>query len=68
LRSKDDTKAVQILLKFVKEVNQISHFVDEFVAGMGSNDDFMALKNPKTDFIYKIYFLSPENFRNNAQL
>jgi hypothetical protein len=46
-------KPIQILPKFIKDVKVKTHSVDEFISSRSNEEEFMTLKNPKTDFMYK---------------
>jgi hypothetical protein len=53
LASKNDSKPVQILPKFVKDFKHKSNSSNKFIASLGNTDDFTNLKNPKTELNYK---------------
>jgi hypothetical protein len=53
LHSPEDSKPIQVLPKFIKGVKAKSHSIEELASSMTDRDSFLALTNPKTDFIYK---------------
>jgi hypothetical protein len=53
LASEPNAKPIKILPKFIKDVKVKTHSVDEFIDTLSSEEEFMSLKNPKTDFTYK---------------
>jgi hypothetical protein len=53
LASEPNAKPIEILPKFIKDVKVKTHSVDEFIDTLSSEEEFMSLKKPKTDFTYK---------------
>jgi hypothetical protein len=53
LHSDDESKPVQILPKYIKDIKHKSHSPDEFALGMSDSDAFRSLRSPKQDFNYK---------------
>jgi len=48
-----DSKMIQILPKFVKDFKLKANSTDEFIASLGSVEEFKALKSPKIELSYK---------------
>jgi hypothetical protein len=53
LASESNAKPIKILPNFIKDVKVKTYSVDKFIDTLSSEEEFMSLKNPKTDFTYK---------------
>jgi hypothetical protein len=53
LASDSEAKLIQIPPKFIKDLKLKTNSTDEFFLSLSSEEEFVTLKTPKTEFIYK---------------